>query len=94
MTKDTVKVTLANSGKQLATMHGFSTADQDSLEKALRIREDDSANPYWQGSQRTLCLSQRPNLLSVPGPMGLVEDYAKMDYGLDRQDLLQLPFCL
>jgi hypothetical protein len=36
MTKDTTKVTLANSGKQLATTHGFSTADQDSLEKALR----------------------------------------------------------
>jgi hypothetical protein len=36
MTKDTVKVTLAHSGNKLATMHGFLTADQDSLEKALR----------------------------------------------------------
>jgi len=36
MPKDTTKTKLANSGKPLATAHGFSAADQELLEKALR----------------------------------------------------------
>jgi len=36
MPRDTTKTKLANSGKPLATAHGFSAADQELLEKALR----------------------------------------------------------
>jgi hypothetical protein len=36
MPDDTTKVKLANSAKPLATTHGFSTVDQERLEKALR----------------------------------------------------------
>jgi hypothetical protein len=36
MPKDTTKVKIGGTGKVLATKHGFSTADQDRLENALR----------------------------------------------------------